>query len=89
MSWQRPTRIVAWSIGCAVQVLVTQVRGFADQRGRKKDDPLDSGNRRISLVAQYLSRPETPENDSGKIAEQTGENGHDKKLASSLLPRIR
>src|SRR5205807_6680587 len=31
---------------------VTQVRGFADQRLRKKDDPLDASNRRISLIVQ-------------------------------------
>jgi chemotaxis protein MotB len=36
---------------------VTQVRGFADQRLRKKDDPLDPSNRRISLIVQYLEKP--------------------------------
>ena len=35
---------------------VTQVRGFADQRLRKKDDPLDASNRRISLIVQYLDK---------------------------------
>ncbi len=35
---------------------VTQVRGFADQRLRKKDDPLDPANRRISLIVQYLDK---------------------------------
>jgi chemotaxis protein MotB len=39
---------------------VTQVRGFADQRLRKKGDPLDSANRRISLIVQYLDKPEPP-----------------------------
>jgi chemotaxis protein MotB len=33
---------------------VTQVRGFADQRLRKPDAPLDPANRRISLIVQYL-----------------------------------
>jgi chemotaxis protein MotB len=33
---------------------ITQVRGFADQRLRKPDDPLDSSNRRISLIVQYV-----------------------------------
>src|SRR5438874_2122140 len=37
---------------------VTQVRGFADQRLRKKADPLDPANRRISLIVQYLVKPE-------------------------------
>jgi len=33
---------------------VTQVRGFADQRLRKPDTPLDPSNRRISLIVQYI-----------------------------------
>lgn len=33
---------------------VTQVRGFADQRLRKPDSPLDPSNRRISLIVQYI-----------------------------------
>ncbi len=36
---------------------VTQVRGFADQRLRKTDDPLDPSNRRISLIVQYVEKP--------------------------------
>lgn len=36
---------------------VTQVRGFADQRLRKPDAPLDSLNRRISLIVQYQEKP--------------------------------
>jgi chemotaxis protein MotB len=32
---------------------VTQVRGFADQRLRKKDVPGDPSNRRISIIVQY------------------------------------
>jgi chemotaxis protein MotB len=35
---------------------VSQVRGFADQRLRKKDAPLDPSNRRISLIVQYLKK---------------------------------
>jgi chemotaxis protein MotB len=38
---------------------VTQVRGFADQRLRKKDAPLDPSNRRISLIVQYLKKKPT------------------------------
>jgi len=33
---------------------VSQVRGFADQRLRKPDEPLDPSNRRISVIVQYL-----------------------------------
>ncbi len=37
---------------------VTQVRGFADQRLRKLDAPMDPSNRRISLIVQYLVKPQ-------------------------------
>ena len=40
---------------------VTQVRGFADQRLRHPEDPLDPSNRRISLIVQYMQKaPELP-----------------------------
>jgi chemotaxis protein MotB len=35
---------------------VMQVRGFADQRLRKPDDPLDPSNRRVSLIVQYTAK---------------------------------
>jgi|SRR5271168_2341534 chemotaxis protein MotB len=38
---------------------VTQVRGFADQRLRKKTAPLDPSKRRISVIVQYLVKPGT------------------------------
>ncbi len=48
---------------------VTQVRGFADQRLRKPDDPLDPSNRRVSLIVQY-----TPQNnDADPKPAPTGE----------------
>ncbi len=37
---------------------VTQVRGYADQRLRKPKDPEDASNRRISVVVQYIEKPE-------------------------------
>ncbi|HVN04778.1 MAG TPA: flagellar motor protein MotB [Bryobacteraceae bacterium] len=37
---------------------VTQVRGYADQRLRKPAAPEDPSNRRISVVVQYLDKPE-------------------------------
>ena len=40
---------------------VTQVRGFADQRLRKPDSPLDPSNRRISMIVQYLAKTPVPE----------------------------
>jgi chemotaxis protein MotB len=40
---------------------VTQVRGYADQRLRKPNAPEDASNRRISVVVQYLDKPEPEE----------------------------
>ena len=40
---------------------VSQVRGYADQRLRKPKDPEDPSNRRISLIVQYLPKPEKDE----------------------------
>src|SRR5260221_1200908 len=51
---------------------VTQVRGFADQRLRKPDTPLDPSNRRISLIVQYLEKKPAPEAESGEKAEGEG-----------------
>lgn len=49
---------------------VTQVRGFADQRLRKKENPLDPSNRRISLIVQYLpKKPGAPDTKAEKGAE--------------------
>jgi len=42
---------------------VTQVRGFADQRLRKPDAPLDPSNRRISVIVQYIVK--TSDDDPG------------------------
>ena len=45
---------------------ITQVRGFADQRLRKPDAPLDPANRRISLIVQYILK--NPDDDETKPA---------------------
>jgi chemotaxis protein MotB len=37
------------------QSQVAQVRGFADQKPRKADEPSDASNRRISLIVQNLT----------------------------------
>ncbi|HTB93738.1 MAG TPA: flagellar motor protein MotB [Candidatus Sulfotelmatobacter sp.] len=52
---------------------VTQVRGFADQRLRKPDAPLDPSNRRISLIVQYLEKKASADSGAGEKAE--GESG--------------
>jgi chemotaxis protein MotB len=43
---------------------VTQVRGFADQRLRKPDAPLDPANRRISVIVQYIFKNDDDEKPS-------------------------
>jgi chemotaxis protein MotB len=46
---------------------VTQVRGYADQMPRKKDEPLAASNRRISVIVQNLERkPEELEKTSAQ-----------------------
>ena len=40
---------------------VTEVRGYADQKLRKPDDPLDPCNRRISLIVQYVVKDHNPQ----------------------------
>jgi chemotaxis protein MotB len=36
---------------------VSQVRGYADQKLRKPEAPLDASNRRISVIVHYLEKP--------------------------------
>jgi chemotaxis protein MotB len=54
---------------------VSQVRGFADQRLRNKDDPTDASNRRISIIVQYIHKPddETGEDDKNSTQEKASE----------------
>ena len=53
---------------------VTQVRGFAAQRLRMKDDPNDASNRRISIIVQYEAKAR--EEDKSLL-----QKGHDKEMA--------
>jgi len=39
---------------------VADVRGFADQRLRKPDDPTNASNRRVSIVVKYLTPADAP-----------------------------
>ena len=55
---------------------VSQVRGFADQNLRKKDNPEDPSNRRITILVQYLPKVET-ENQPDKLeSSKPEENAH-------------
>jgi chemotaxis protein MotB len=38
---------------------IMQVRGFADQKLRKSDAPLDPSNRRVSVIVEYLKKTES------------------------------
>jgi chemotaxis protein MotB len=61
---------------------VMQVRGFADQRLRKPEAPLDPANRRISVIVQYI-----PKNDDETKTTETHETGSGKsEPASSAHP---
>jgi chemotaxis protein MotB len=54
---------------------ITQVRGFADQRLRRPDAPLDPANRRISLIVQYILKNDAE--DDAKAGKAEG--GEEKK----------
>ena len=49
---------------------IIQVRGFADQRLRKPDAPLDPSNRRISLIVQYVARNDNYEDEKSSSASE-------------------
>jgi chemotaxis protein MotB len=42
---------------------VSQVRGYADQRLRKPENPEDPANRRISVIVHYLQKPSADDDD--------------------------
>jgi len=62
---------------------VTQVRGFADQRLRKLDDPLDASNRRISLIVQYTEKKEEEKDAKPSAAGEEKKTGDEKKPGES------
>ncbi len=45
---------------------VTEIRGYADQQLQLPDKPNDPSNRRVSVIVQYLHRPNVEEPPSGK-----------------------
>jgi len=48
---------------------ISQVRGYADQLLRVKNNPLDPTNRRISLIVQWVELPAPPVTTAGKEAD--------------------
>ncbi|HKN23540.1 MAG TPA: flagellar motor protein MotB [Candidatus Acidoferrum sp.] len=59
---------------------ITQVRGFAEQRLRKPESPLDPSNRRISLIVQYINKPvgdgQPASPEKGSAGEARGGDNH-------------
>lgn len=53
---------------------VTQVRGFADQSLRNKENPLDPANRRISVIVRYLDKKPGEEPAGTKPVEEKSES---------------
>jgi chemotaxis protein MotB len=61
---------------------VSQVRGFADQRLRNPNDPMEASNRRISIIVQYLPRTDPDEGTPGgetEVAPSGGEHASGEK----------
>jgi chemotaxis protein MotB len=54
---------------------VAQVRGYADQNLRHKDAPEDPGNRRISLIVQYLDFDDKAVPETGTAGTKPAEPG--------------
>jgi chemotaxis protein MotB len=53
---------------------ISQVRGYADQRLRMPQNPLDPSNRRISLIVQYIPDEQAPDSvKSGTPAKHSAE----------------
>jgi chemotaxis protein MotB len=59
---------------------VAQVRGFADQRLRTPQNPLEPSNRRISIIVQYVTSDLPPDaaapppQETGKASKESGEH---------------
>jgi chemotaxis protein MotB len=65
---------------------VTQVRGFADQRLRKPDAPLDPANRRISLIVQYILKNSDDDQKPAPEGEASKEKPEESKPNASEKP---
>jgi chemotaxis protein MotB len=58
---------------------ISQVRGYADQMLRVKNDPMDPTNRRISLIVQWVEVPVPPDGAAEKEGDSKGEEGKEAK----------
>ena len=65
---------------------IMQVRGFADQRLRKLDDPLDASNRRISIIVQYVVKENEEEDAKPSAAGEVKKSGETKSGGTTSAP---
>jgi chemotaxis protein MotB len=49
---------------------ISQVRGYADQRLRKPEEPEDASNRRISVIVHYVVKPNPDDEDKPPAGEK-------------------
>jgi len=69
---------------------VSQVRGYADQKLRQPDKPLDASNRRISVIVHYVEKPpgaEEPE-EADKHEEGKSEGDQKPKTEGESEPKV-
>jgi len=62
---------------------VADVRGFADQRLRKPEDPTSASNRRVSIVVKYLAPGDPPVPALGAPAAQSATGGKPSPVGAS------
>jgi chemotaxis protein MotB len=65
---------------------VAQVRGFADQKLRTPQDPMEASNRRVSIIVQYLAKDNPAEEPDAKTAEPTPEKGAEHEAPAKAKP---
>jgi chemotaxis protein MotB len=65
---------------------VSEVRGYADQKLRKANNPADASNRRISVTVKYLEVPPAPEKKLDEKSEKPGEKGSEKRHPMPAAP---
>ncbi len=63
---------------------IIQVRGFADQRLRKPEAPLDPANRRISVIVQYITKNS---DDDSAVDEKSSESKPSTSGEAKLSPK--
>ncbi len=68
---------------------VSQVRGFADQQLRKPDAPLDPANRRVSLIVQYVVKPDALTGTTAQATKAPDSKTADTKVVGATAPNAK